>query len=296
MLRNIALEEGFGKAVITKSSKQPRVAIEMSNVDNSTDILLYYNKIMEISDRINQSREDTANLKLQQTKLINEVKTNTICDIEKTVDEQTLKLKNFYNQCKGELGTLKKELEEDNKGKQTPELRIRNNLYQMVNREFMDALDEFNENQHTHKMTVKTRVVRRLTTTMMMEETEANDLAENYAPQLSDIAISSTARDVVSRLTDRRDQALALERAFSQLYEMFNEFAVLVSAQQELLDTIESQVNSAQKYVAEGVEQLQKAEKLQKKSRKCTCWLVIIAAVILVIVLFVCIGVPLMTA
>ncbi|KAH7661607.1 SNARE fusion complex domain-containing protein [Dioscorea alata] len=60
--------------------------------------------------------------------------------------------------------------------------------------------------------------------------------------------------------------------------------AVLVEAQGDMLDIIESQVSSAVNYVQTGSAALQKAKKLQKNSRKWMCIAIFILLAIVVII------------
>ncbi|KAL5994336.1 hypothetical protein ACLOJK_024385 [Asimina triloba] len=65
---------------------------------------------------------------------------------------------------------------------------------------------------------------------------------------------------------------------------IFLDMAVLVEAQGDMLDNIESQVSSAVDHVQSGTTALQKAKKLQKNSRKWTCIAIIILLLVTVII------------
>ncbi|OIW22023.1 hypothetical protein TanjilG_29417 [Lupinus angustifolius] len=60
--------------------------------------------------------------------------------------------------------------------------------------------------------------------------------------------------------------------------------AVLVDAQGEILDNIESQVNNAVDHVQRGTSALQTAKKLQKSSRKWMCIGIIILLIVIAII------------
>ncbi|KAK7821712.1 putative syntaxin-131 [Quercus suber] len=66
--------------------------------------------------------------------------------------------------------------------------------------------------------------------------------------------------------------------------QIFLDMAVLVDAQGEMLDNIESQVSSAVDHVQQGNTALQKAKKLQKNSRKWMCIAIIILLIIVAII------------
>jgi len=66
---------------------------------------------------------------------------------------------------------------------------------------------------------------------------------------------------------------------------MFNDLATLVNQQSEMLDSIESNVESAQTYIKKGNENLKQAIELQKKTRKCYCCLLCIVIVIVIVLI-----------
>ncbi|KAL2897314.1 hypothetical protein RDABS01_039097 [Bienertia sinuspersici] len=69
---------------------------------------------------------------------------------------------------------------------------------------------------------------------------------------------------------------------------IFLDMAVLVNAQGDLLDNIESQVSNAVDHVNSGNTALQKAKSLQKSSRK---WMCIAIIILLVVVAIIVVGV-----
>ncbi|WOL15317.1 syntaxin-121-like [Canna indica] len=92
--------------------------------------------------------------------------------------------------------------------------------------------------------------------------------------------------DVVAEIQERHGAVAELERSLMELQQVFMDMAVLVEAQGQQLDNIESNVGRAQSFVRHGTEELGTARVYQKSSRKCTCIaIVILLVVILVIVL-----------
>ncbi|KAH1260530.1 Syntaxin-132 [Glycine soja] len=81
-------------------------------------------------------------------------------------------------------------------------------------------------------------------------------------------------RDVESKLLD-------LPQLFNQL--IFLDISVLVDAQGDMLDNIETQVSSAVDHVHQGNNALQKAKKLQRNSRKWMCIAIMIVVIIIVV-------------
>ncbi|KAK4757403.1 hypothetical protein SAY87_018704 [Trapa incisa] len=90
--------------------------------------------------------------------------------------------------------------------------------------------------------------------------------------------------DTIYEIQERHDAVKDMEKSLKELHQVFLDMAVLVQAQGEQLDDIESQVARANSFVRGGTERLQTARKYQLNSRKWTCYAIIL---LLVIVLFV---------
>ncbi|KAH9728499.1 Syntaxin-132 [Citrus sinensis] len=90
--------------------------------------------------------------------------------------------------------------------------------------------------------------------------------------------------DTLAEIQERHDAVRDLERKLLELQQIFLDMAVLVDAQGDMLDNIESQVSSAVDHVQSGNTALQKAKKLQKNSRKWMCIAIIILLIIVAII------------
>lgn len=90
--------------------------------------------------------------------------------------------------------------------------------------------------------------------------------------------------DTLAEIQERHDAVKEIERKLLELQQIFVDMAVLVEAQGDMLDNIESQVSSAVNYVQTGSAALQKAKKLQKNSRKWMCIAIFILLAIVIII------------
>ncbi|XVE96275.1 hypothetical protein REPUB_Repub02eG0207100 [Reevesia pubescens] len=90
--------------------------------------------------------------------------------------------------------------------------------------------------------------------------------------------------DTINEIQERHDAVKDIEKNLKELHQVFLDMAVLVEAQGEQLDDIESHVNRANSFVRGGTERLQTARNYQKNTRKWTCYAIIL---LLVIILFV---------
>ncbi|KAJ6303915.1 hypothetical protein OIU77_017733 [Salix suchowensis] len=93
--------------------------------------------------------------------------------------------------------------------------------------------------------------------------------------------------DTISEIQERHDAVKDLENNLKELHQVFLDMAVMVQHQGEQLDDIESNMQRANSFVRGGTQQLQTARKLQKNTRKWTCYAIIILMIILLVVLLI---------
>jgi syntaxin 1A/syntaxin 1B/2/3 len=76
------------------------------------------------------------------------------------------------------------------------------------------------------------------------------------------------ATKALEDIQNKHRDVIKIEKSILELQQLFMDMAVLVAAQGEVIDRIAVHVDSAVNDTEEGVQALQKAVKLQKKSRK----------------------------
>ncbi|CAM6086335.1 unnamed protein product [Calypogeia fissa] len=91
--------------------------------------------------------------------------------------------------------------------------------------------------------------------------------------------------ETIREIQERHDGVKEIEKNLLELHQIFMDMAVLVEAQGEQLNDIESQVNRAHSYVERATTQLHVAKKHQRNSRKWTCIAIILILILILIVL-----------
>ncbi|KAJ7545395.1 hypothetical protein O6H91_09G117400 [Diphasiastrum complanatum] len=94
--------------------------------------------------------------------------------------------------------------------------------------------------------------------------------------------------DTVAEIQERHDAVKDMEKRLLDLHQIFLDMAVLVEAQGELLDNIETQVSKAVDHVQAGTTTLRKAKILQRSKRK---WLCIAIILLLIVIIIIVVGV-----
>ncbi|CAM6029383.1 unnamed protein product [Sphagnum balticum] len=93
--------------------------------------------------------------------------------------------------------------------------------------------------------------------------------------------------DTIAEIQQRHDAVRDIEKKLLELHQIFLDMAVLVEAQGELLDNIETQVWKAVDHVASGTQQLQRAKNNQRATSKCIAIAIILMLLAILIIVLV---------
>jgi t-SNARE complex subunit (syntaxin) len=102
---------------------------------------------------------------------------------------------------------------------------------------------------------------------------------------------SDVIRNAFENVSTKYQDVLKLEASVAELAQMFQDFALIVEQQGELLDRIDYQVKSASDYIDEGNVEMTQAVSYQISVRKkqcciCVTILIVIAIIIAVVKIF----------
>ncbi|XP_061357434.1 syntaxin-132-like [Gastrolobium bilobum] len=164
-----------------------------------------------------------------------------------------------------------------------------------LKKKLKDKMAEFQtlrEAIHQEYREVVERRVFTVTGTRVDEETIDRLIETGDSEQIFQKAIQQQGRgqimDTLAEIQERHEAVRDVERKLLDLQQIFMDIAVLVDAQGDMLDNIESQVSSAVDHVQQGNNALQNAKKLQRNSRK---WMCIAIIILLIVVIIVVVGV-----
>ncbi|BBH06913.1 syntaxin of plants 131 [Prunus dulcis] len=164
-------------------------------------------------------------------------------------------------------------------GKGTGVDRSRTATTLALKKKLKDKMAEFQTLRETihqeYREVVERRTIERLIETGDSEQIFQKAIQEQGRGQIM---------DTLAEIQERHDAVRDLERKLLDLQQIFLDMAVLVDAQGDLLDNIETQVSSAVDHVQQGNTALQKAKKLQKSSRKWMCIAILILLIIVIII------------
>ncbi|CAL1356570.1 unnamed protein product [Linum trigynum] len=175
-------------------------------------------------------------------------------------------------------------------GKGTAVDRSRTSTTVSLKKKFKDKMAEFQSLREMIQQEYREVVERRVFTvtgTRADEETIDQLIETGDSEQIFQKAIHEQGRgqvmDTLAEIQERHDAVRELEKKLLELQQIFLDMAVLVDAQGDLLDNIESHVSTAVDHVQSGNTALQRAKSYQKSSRKWMCIAIIILLVIVAI-------------
>ncbi|XP_030544300.1 syntaxin-132-like [Rhodamnia argentea] len=170
--------------------------------------------------------------------------------------------------------------------------RSRMNMTNALTKKFKELMTEFQtlrQNiQDEYRAVVERRVIT-VTGTRPDEETIERLIETGDGEQIFQKAIEEMGRgqvvNTLEEIQERHDAVQEIEKKLLDLHQIYLDMAVLVEAQGEILDNIESQVTNAVDHVNMGTDALNTAKNLQKKSRKCMTIAIILLLVIAIIII-----------
>lgn len=164
--------------------------------------------------------------------------------------------------------------------------RIKDNMLRALFQKQQQLLIDFQQGQTDCKRALERREFREMQ--ILCPEASADEVQEML--QAGETSSQMVARkiagthamlfDELQRIRDKHQDILKLERSVADLHQMFQEVAVLVDSQGEMLDVIEENVHSANSYTEKANKELETAVKVQKNTRKWECCLIILLLII----------------
>jgi len=181
--------------------------------------------------------------------------------------------------------------EEESRRPSSAEGRIRANMEQSMTKKHRQLLIDFQKAQRDFKESLQQRQARELQL-VLPGTSEAEVMQMIEAGETSSMLVARKMAgthalliDEIQRIRDKHMDILRIERSMVDLNQMFQEMAVLVDAQGEMLDAIEVHVHKTKGYTEKAEQNLITTRKIQRNTRKWICWLTIIIMVLLVLIL-----------
>ncbi|KAJ7971903.1 putative Syntaxin [Quillaja saponaria] len=278
--------QGYGDIEIGSQAEMNSGVLGLENFFKKVqEIEKQYGKLDNLLKKLQEAHEESN--AVTKAPAMNSIKHR----MEKDVDE----VKKIAHSIKTKIEELDKEnlanRQKPGCGEGTAVDRSRSATTNALKKKLKDKMAEFQtlrEAIHQGYREVVERRVFTVTGTRADEETIDRLIETGHSEQFFQKAIQEQGRgqimDTLEEIQERHDAVRDVERKLLDLQQIFMGIAVLVDAQGDMLDNIESQVSSAVDQVQQGNNALQKAKNLQKNSRKWMCIAILIFLIIVIII------------
>jgi t-SNARE complex subunit (syntaxin) len=152
---------------------------------------------------------------------------------------------------------------------------------------YVDAMKDHQKSKETMRKVQTEDLVRRGMIIYGEGKTEGeirDKVEKDPANFVRDALMEEAADEAQQAYVEAQSRARDVEmlvRSLNEVAAMFQDLAVLVQHQSEMLDSIEENVESATTYIKKGNQAMRDAIEAQKKARKCWCCFIIVIIVVI---------------
>ncbi|CAM6063893.1 unnamed protein product [Sphagnum tenellum] len=298
---NELLQKSFAKGMsyvdLKKSNLQDvEMGQEMGNVDAEKNLAHFFEEVEQIKGEMERVKELL--VKLQDTN--EECKTVHRAQTMKTLRDRMDKDIALVSKVARSIRTKLEELDKanlvsrKNPGTEagTPTDRTRMAITSTLRKKLKDLMGEFQSLRQRVMGEYRDTIERRyftITGEKPDEDTIEKIIETGESENFLQVAIHEQGRgqilETIREIQERHDTVKEIEKNLLELHQIFLDMAVLVEAQGEQLNDIESQVNNAANYVARGTGQLKTAKNHQRNTRKWVCIGIILLLLLILLVI-----------
>ncbi|KAI3630948.1 hypothetical protein MIR68_011031 [Amoeboaphelidium protococcarum] len=290
-LLDIKGPDGVSKTADTTIDIDQPSGGEMANLQE------FFTEVDEIKTAVNAIKHKVQDIEQFHSKALTAIsdQKDHQSKLDALMDEANVSIQNARNRIKLMESQNKKAGADPQKQNLTSEQRIRLSQHTNVTKKFIEVVTEYQQMQNKYKNKYKDRLERQYkivkpnATTDEIERAieEGADGGQMFAQQVLMGAQHAEAKKALYDIQERHQDIMKIEKSVLELHQMFLDMAVLVDAQGEMINQIETYVASAAEHTNKGVEEMKKAVKMQKKSRKKMCFIMFCLLMLIVIVIIV---------
>ncbi|KAJ3293277.1 Syntaxin-1A [Borealophlyctis nickersoniae] len=248
----------------------------------SDAMLAFFEEVSGIKDGVVNVKRSIEQIESLHQKALNVISEEQSAENTKELD----KIMERTNKQAGEIRNKLKAMEAQNKaleskGDNPSDLRIRVSQHGALTKKFLDVMMEYKDIQKKYQDKYKQRLQRQFLIVKPQATPDEIDKMMNgetgpvFAQQIMSSGQRGEARRALQDIQDRHQDIVRIERSILELQQLFMDMSVLVAAQGQMLNQIEVHVTNAVEHTDQGVNALRKAVKLQKKTRKKMCIIII---------------------
>ncbi|KAK8946482.1 Syntaxin-132 [Platanthera zijinensis] len=255
----------------------------------------FFKQVKEVEELMGKLSDNLRKLQEGNEENKSVTKASAMKDIKKRMDKDMDEVGIIARAIKMKLEEIDRDNLENRKnpgcGKGTAVDRSRTAMTVSLKKKLRDKVNDFQNLrqiiQEEYREIVKRRFFTVTGTTpteeMVDELIETGDGEKIFKKAIHELGRGQVI-DTLEEIQERHDAVKEIERKLLELHQVFMDMAVLVEAQGEMLDNIETQVANAVNHVQNGTEALHTAKSMQKKSRKCMMIAIILFLIITIII------------
>lgn len=285
---------GAAQQATTPSASSKAAVVDATNAKSgkATFMREFFESINVITTSLNRGRDNVKTM----GGLLEEALMATTQDREKDVLGRLQGLVEDTNHhilgVKSGLEELKVRSDEaEKKQPNSAEGKIRRNMQQAMAKKHQQLLQDFQKAQVDFKRALESRQEKEMQ--LLMPDTTEEERAEMIAEgETTSLIVArkmagshAMILDEVERIREKHQDILRLERSIADLAQMFQEMAVLVESQGEMLDAIEVHVHKTKGYTAKAEQQLITTRKTQHNTQKWMCCLTFVLLIVILAIL-----------
>eukprot|EP01117_Protostelium_nocturnum_P005167 TRINITY_DN1879_c0_g1_i1.p1 TRINITY_DN1879_c0_g1~~TRINITY_DN1879_c0_g1_i1.p1 ORF type:complete len:315 (+),score=117.46 TRINITY_DN1879_c0_g1_i1:166-1110(+) len=281
----------FGKGESKPRSDSVESAEEFSGMEGF--MTEFFEEVTSIKTGMTQIRKNIRQIEEVSSESLmsvgNDPGTSGNGQLEQLIESTNVEAGDVRNKLK-EMDVENKKMGAKKKNDELAQHRIRTNVHSTLTKKFLDLMQEYQEVQTKYKNKYKERVERQYkivkpdATQAEIDEALESGNTQVFADKILDKQRHTAAKEALAFIENKHREILALEQSINELHQLFLDMAILVEAQGEIIDQIAYNVEQSVTYTAKGVDELRKANKYAKKSRKKICCLIIILLIVLAII------------
>jgi len=207
-------------------------------------------------------------------------------------EEAAGETRKILTESKAALAQLKQRCEaEDARQPSGAQVKIRANMQQALARKHQGLLQDFQKAQVDFKHVLQQRQEREVA--LLMPEASREEVRQviQDGGTSSQLIVQRVAGahasivDEVRRIREKHNDIQRLEQSIAEVALMFQEVAILIDAQGELLDSVEGNVQSTVAHTGKAEKELVTTTKIQRNTRKWNCCLLVCMCLVALAVL-----------
>ena len=289
-----------------KIKKKWKASVELATVESRSrkskqwvpdnDMVEFFRSITEIDEHLNEMEKEIVELEALHMKSKITTNISVVKDMRESMGEHI----QTASQTSKVILNKFSEIENTRKAKlsalSAQKLRMRLTIFSAKRKQFKKTMSKFSNLRLTVQADYKEIVTRRYETVTGQTPTdeEVNNMIETGESEtIFQKAILEQGRgqiqDTLNEIDERYRSMQQIERGLLELQQIFIDLATVVDQQGEVIDNIETHVNTASEFTSEGAKALQVSAALHKsiqRKKLCIAILVIIGLVILGLVLW----------